>query len=209
MPATVASVAPSAFGSRPWGAPTCIPLPGALWSRAKGCHHASARSPLRNNNFSKRRSRVMKTTASLSLLAAFFAGSALAAEPVASLDGIEGTVLVNQGEKFITAEPGMSLASGDRILIMVGGKASLTFTDGCSLPLSAGSMTTVPAASTCAGAVAQAEHVGPMFAQAIGGQNEPWYTQMPPVFWVSAAVAIGVGTYLIVEDDDKDQPISQ
>lgn len=152
----------------------------------------------------------MKTVATLSLFTAFFAASALAAEPVASLDGIQGTVLVNQGEKFITAEPGMSLASGDRILIMVGGQANLAFTDGCSLPLSAGSLTTVPAASTCSGAVAQTEQVGPMFAQAIGGQDEPWYTQMPPVFWVSVAAAVGVGTFFIVhDDDDNDQPISQ
>lgn len=155
----------------------------------------------------------MKTTATLSLLTAFFAASAFAVEPVASLDGIQGTVLVNQGEKFVTADPGMSLASGDRILVMVGGQANLAFADGCGLPLQSGSLTTVPAASTCAGAIAQTEQVGPMFAQAVGGVEEggePWYTQMPPVFWVGVAAAVGVGTFFIVhDDDDNDQPISQ
>ena len=100
--------------------------------------------------------------------ASLLAGSAFAADSVATLSAQEGTVLVNQGEEFITAAEGQALQAGDRVMLMEGASATLTFTDGCALPLAAGSLLEVPATSTCAGAVANVQKIGPTYAQAVG-----------------------------------------
>lgn len=80
---------------------------------------------------------------------ALVAAPAFAADaPVATLSGQQGTVLVNQGEVFVTAVDGQALNPGDRVLVMAGGEATLAFTDGCQLPLAGGSLLEVPAVST-------------------------------------------------------------
>ena len=108
----------------------------------------------------------------LSMLAAAFlmAGSAFANDSVATLSAQEGTVLVNQGEEFITAAEGQALQAGDRVMLMEGASATLTFADGCTLPLASGSLLEVPAVSTCAGAVANVQTIGPTYAQAPGSR---------------------------------------
>jgi len=131
----------------------------------------------------------------MAIAGALFARGAFAAEPVATLDNIEGVVLVNQGEKYVTAASGFVLAPGDRVLVMAGAKAVVNFTDGCALPVSAGSTTTVPETSTCAGAVAQTEAVGPTYAQAAGGQPEAAAKSggTSPALWVGAGLAAVAG----------------
>lgn len=104
------------------------------------------------------------------IAATLLATSALASEPVATLSAQEGTVLVNQGEEFATAAEGQALQAGDRVMLMEGASATLTFTDGCALPLEAGSLVEVPAVSTCAGAVAKVQKIGPTYAQAVGSR---------------------------------------
>jgi|GEM_PF-2332651 len=104
------------------------------------------------------------------IAATLLATSVLASEPVATLSAQEGTVLVNQGEEFATAAEGQALQAGDRVMLMEGASATLTFTDGCALPLEAGSLVEVPAVSTCAGAVANVQKIGPTYAQAVGSR---------------------------------------
>lgn len=104
------------------------------------------------------------------IAATLLATSALASEPVATLSAQEGTVLVNQGEEFATAAEGQALQAGDRVMLMEGASATLTFTDGCALPLEAGSLVEVPAVSTCAGAAANVQKIGPTYAQAVGSR---------------------------------------
>ncbi len=84
----------------------------------------------------------------------------------AVLSGVEGSVLVNQGERFVTVRGDVALSAGDRVLGMSGASATITWADGCSLPLPAEAMLTVDAASPCAGAQAEVVEVGPMVAQA-------------------------------------------
>lgn len=104
----------------------------------------------------------------LSMLAAacLLSGTAFANEPVATLGQAQGTVLVSQGDQFVTATDGQALQAGDRVLVMEGGSVQLSFSDGCALPLAAGSMLDVPALSPCAGGVASVQRVGPLLAQA-------------------------------------------
>ncbi|PZO06768.1 MAG: hypothetical protein DCF27_12080 [Lysobacteraceae bacterium] len=106
------------------------------------------------------------------LLSALFAAPAFAAEtaePAATLSAQQGTVLVNQGDEFITASEAQPLLAGDRVMVMEGGSAEITFTDGCVLPLESGSLLEVPALSTCAGTVASVQSIGPSYAEALGG----------------------------------------
>ena len=59
------------------------------------------------------------------------AGSALAASSVATINVTNGSVLVNQGKQFVTAQPSQVLAAGDRVMVMEGGKATTNYADGC------------------------------------------------------------------------------
>ena len=77
-------------------------------------------------------------------------------------------MLVNQGEEFITADANQALKAGDRVMLMEGATAEVTFADGCALPLEAGSLVDIPAVSPCAGGVASVQQMGPAYAQAPG-----------------------------------------
>lgn len=130
------------------------------------------------------------------ILTALIAAPAFAAEPVASLSAQEGTVLVNQGEQFITAADAQVLNAGDRVMVMEGGTAEITFADGCVLPLAAGSMVEVPALSTCAGNVANVQSIGPSYAQAVGSPGANRNSATP---WVFGAWALGIA-FALQED---------
>ncbi|MBW8312203.1 MAG: hypothetical protein K0M64_09235 [Rhizobium sp.] len=106
--------------------------------------------------------------------ASLLAGSAFAADSVATLSAQEGTVLVNQGEEFTTAAEAQALRAGDRVMLMEGASATITFADGCALPLVAGSLVEMPAQSPCAGAVVTMQQVGPTVAQAPGDDNKKY-----------------------------------
>jgi hypothetical protein len=91
--------------------------------------------------------------------------SAAASSPVV-LGDVEGSVLVNQGERFVSVRGEVRVSAGDRVLGMTGASATLTWSDGCSVALPAESMVTIGAVSPCAGAVLEVEDVGAVVAQA-------------------------------------------
>lgn len=137
------------------------------------------------------------------IAAALLASSAFAAEPVATLTAQEGTVLVNQGEVFATANEGQTLEAGDRVMLMEGASATLTFADGCALPLAAGSLIEVPAQSTCAGATAKAERIGPMYAQAVGsGAN----ARSDASAWIVFGTGGALIAWAVLRDDYSIEP---
>ncbi|HEX5754962.1 MAG TPA: hypothetical protein VFY12_01240 [Arenimonas sp.] len=155
----------------------------------------------------------MKRLASL-IAASLLAGSAFAGEPsenvVAHLKGLDGTVLVNQGEKFVTADEGQSLRAGDRVLAMDGAKASIDFTDGCVLAVEAGSSVVVPGQSTCAGAVAQTASVNSQVAQAVGTVQTTAGVATSAIKWIPITVAGATVAYMAVEvSDDRDEIVSE
>lgn len=132
------------------------------------------------------------------VLASFLATTAFAAEeaaPVsATITGQEGTVLVNQGEQFVTASDAQALIAGNRVMVMEGGSAEITFADGCVLPLASGSLLEVPAVSTCASKVASVQRIGPSYAQAVGDSNDDDPSTAKVTFWVGAALIAIVAT---------------
>ena len=114
----------------------------------------------------------MRTKALPTLLAAaLFAASSVSASeattPEAMLTGVEGTVLVNQGERFVNVHEATALKAGDRVLLMSGASAGLAWADGCEMPLVAESMLSISAQSPCVGQAAEVTQVGPMLAQAV------------------------------------------
>lgn len=126
------------------------------------------------------------------ILSALFAAPAFAADSAATLSAQQGTVLVNQGDEFITATEAQPLLAGDRVMVMEGGSAEITFADGCVLPLASGSLLDVPAISTCAGAVANVQSIGPSYAQAVGRRGTDRRRYEPLVYGFWAAVIVGM-----------------
>ncbi|HEU0152049.1 MAG TPA: hypothetical protein VFQ84_01760 [Arenimonas sp.] len=126
------------------------------------------------------------------ILSALVAAPAFAADSVATLSAQQGTVLVNQGDEFITATDAQALLAGDRVMVMEGGSAEITFADGCVLPLVSGSLVDVPATSTCAGAVASVQNIGPSYAQAVGSRSTDRSKYEPLVYGFWGLVIVGM-----------------
>ena len=76
--------------------------------------------------------------------------TANAAEPVGSFARIEGVAVVSKGAQYVKAQEGMPLNEGDRLMVMEGGKAVLSFKDGCSYEVADNEILTIGATSTCA-----------------------------------------------------------
>lgn len=70
---------------------------------------------------------------------------------VAILDEVKGSVLVNQGEKFVAASEGQSLNAGDRLMVTKSGNAILVFGKDCKTEVKGGTMVTIPERSICDG----------------------------------------------------------
>jgi hypothetical protein len=52
---------------------------------------------------------------------------------------------------------------------MENGSTSITFSDGCKMQISGGSLVTVPATSTCKGAQVRSQQIAPSDSGAVGG----------------------------------------
>jgi hypothetical protein len=90
------------------------------------------------------------------------------AESVATMGDISGDVKINQGTQFVEAQAGQAVNAGDRIMVMENSATSITFSDGCKMDISGGSLVTVPATSTCKGGVAQSQQIAPANGDAVG-----------------------------------------
>lgn len=142
-----------------------------------------------------------------------FAATGAFAQTAATLSGIKGSVLVNHGKQFVTAEAGQMLVVGDRVMVMEGGKAKLTHADGCVQELPAGSLLVVQA--SCSAAPAR---IGALEAQAVGGERDCDFdgiidSQDSDVqcrsnagIWIAAGLA-GAGIIYAISDGD-DETIS-
>lgn len=144
----------------------------------------------------------MKNKMKFAAAAALFAAAPLWASAPATLSGIDGTALVNQGEEFVTATEAQALQPGDQVMVMEGGSARISFADGCVLPVAGGSMVVVPAVSTCAGGVASTSRVGAQYAQAVGDADDT--SNLTQALVIGGTIlAIGV----ILNQDDEPDPV--
>lgn len=105
---------------------------------------------------------------------------------VATATQVSGPVQVNQGERFVPLQAGAALQAGDRVMALSEGSATLRFADGCELRVAPESMITVPATSTCKGAVVVAQSTAPGSSGAVGAGAGT------PTHWGSAALIAGI-----------------
>ena len=77
-------------------------------------------------------------------------GAVSAAEPVGTLSRVEGFAFVSQGAQYVAGREGMSLKEGDRVMVMDGGNAIISFADGCKYSLADNEVLSLGGTSTCA-----------------------------------------------------------
>ncbi|MGH8051435.1 MAG: hypothetical protein ACREPB_12315 [Arenimonas sp.] len=90
---------------------------------------------------------------------------------VAILDEVSGSVLVNQGEKFVPATEGQSLNAGDRLMVTKTGNATLVFGKGCTKEVKGGTMVTIPETSICEGGQLLSQSLEPGAGSAPGAKG--------------------------------------
>ena len=92
-------------------------------------------------------------------IATWASGSLYAADTAvnARLTQLQGTVLMNQGQKFVPAKLDTELSTGDRVLALKTGLATVTFPDGCAVLIKPGKLTTIGPQSPCAADVTAKE----------------------------------------------------
>ena len=113
----------------------------------------------------------MPTQVGLALLSGLGGmGLALAADQasIATVARVDGTAVVSQDARYVPARQGMILNEGDRLMVLEGGSAILTFADGCQYELGSMAMLTVSGVSTCAADGAGVYKVDPESAVADG-----------------------------------------
>lgn len=130
-----------------------------------------------------------------------FSAPALAADDPVGLSDVKGTVLVEQGDRFVTAGT-QSLAPGARVLLMTDASARLDFADGCVVELDAETLVTLPARSPCAGGELDANRVGRMTAQAAPGER----AVRPETWVVFGAGAVALAYFIIDGDSVRESP---
>ena len=147
-------------------------------------------------------------------------GVVSAAEPVGTLSRVEGFVFVNQGAEYVAGREGMSLKEGDRVMVMDGGNAIVSFADGCKYNLADNEVLSLGPKSTCASDADGSYKVEPYaavpqtpaktvdsvrFAQAqVGGSTTaPWVA--PTLAGLSITGLVIAGATADSDNDDRDR----
>jgi hypothetical protein len=133
---------------------------------------------------------------SIGVAAVLVSGSAFAqpAAPVARLAGVEGNVLVSQGDGMAAASNGQVLPVGTRVLTTAGAKVTISFDGGCQVPLKENQRFTVRTGE-CAALLAEVVPLGPA-AGAIGGGTVAAPTTVAGLSTTGVVVAVGTGLAL-------------
>lgn len=125
----------------------------------------------------------------------------------ASLNGVQGTVLVNQNGRYVPVTSETVLKAGDRVMAM-DGSATVSYGNGCSVAVSARSMATVGDAATCAGgssnvvrAAYQDDQEGYGAPQGEPGQGWDFWT------WATfGVITVGVTAVALNDANDPSSP---
>ena len=123
------------------------------------------------------------------------ATQASAAASVAQLDAVKGSVMVNQGGKYVPASSATALKAGDRVVAM-NGQAQVNFADGCVVSVAPQAVVTLGDKSPCGASAGLVRGAEP--AQIFGLNG---FTGAAVVF------LIGLGLIALAYDNDDD-PIS-
>ena len=128
---------------------------------------------------------------------------ALADANFAQVQSVQGKVLVNQGQGFVSASSGLTLKPGDKVLISKEASAIVAYANGCEVSVSEPKLLTIAKTAPCP-ANAKVASVGTNFANPVagGGGGFP-----PPVIGIGAFAGVA-GTAFIVAATNKSTPIS-
>ncbi len=135
--------------------------------------------------------------------AILFAGSVLATPSTATLVNANGSVMVNSGKQFISADTGAVLTTGDRVMVMDGGNASIKYAEGCVVDVKAGSVVTVTNQEACVAGNQATSQVAPMTAQSVVGKGQS-YT----AYWAAGAAVILVCALAVCTDNSNDKSVT-
>ena len=146
-------------------------------------------------------------------------GVVSAAESVGTLSRVEGFAFVSQGAQYVPGREGMSLKEGDRVMVMDGGNAIISFADGCKYNLADNEVLSLGATSTCASDTDGSYKIEPYasapqdssktvdsvrFAQAqLGGTTGP--TWVPWVAGLSIAGLVAAGASQDSDNNNRDR----
>lgn len=134
-----------------------------------------------------RKSTVSAMGCLLSFLMSVIATGVHAATPVAVLDHVQGTVMIDRGDGFAIARDGDVVYQGDRVLVMQASTGKL-INDRCSLQLDSNSLHTLRDQEPCQDDGHVVRPLGPLYAAAIGvikpksepEEPEPEEIEKPP-----------------------------
>lgn len=154
--------------------------------------------------------------------AAVAAGSApVAKAPVARVAAVDGQVMVDRGEGFVTAGSHAFVSAGDQVRLSSAGE--MVFADGCSVQVASLEAFAVAAASPCVPALTKTAFVRPQVEAGAGGvapagtagaaggaaSTGGLFGLSVAATAVAGVAAVGVAAVAIsVADDDDDDPVS-
>lgn len=136
----------------------------------------------------------MKKLAQKMLAVALLAtSSALMAAPLATLDQIQGDVVIERNGSMIPATAGIQLQQGDSIRALDNGTAVVKFNN-CEVPMTSNTFFSVDKAQQCAAAVQTVGVGGPRFQGSVAA--------------LSVAAVVVIAAIVNNNQDDDNTPVS-
>lgn len=140
---------------------------------------------------------------SLFLAGAMTGGAASAGAPESSavIKGVEGQVYVRKDETTEPAQDGLSVAPGNQVLTVEGGKAQVVYANGCIVSLPENSLLAIGGQEQCRAGQAKVYSTTGFQEKAVGmkpGEFIPWVASVLGVNATVAATAVVAGATLIV-----------
>jgi hypothetical protein len=115
----------------------------------------------------------------------------------ATLEGLQGVVLVDRGGGFSIVNGPTQLKPGDSVIANPGGTAQIVYADGCRVPVNPGDVVATLQQSPCAGGNTQA----PAASEGGSINTTTWLVG-------GAVVGLGAGAAVLLLSDDDDDPAS-
>lgn len=117
----------------------------------------------------------------------------------ATLEGLQGVVLVDRGGGYGAVQGPTQLNPGDSVIANPGGSASVVYPDGCKVPVVPGSVVAVGSQSPCS------METGAVENQALGGL---FGFNTTTLLIGGVVVAGAVAGIILLTDDDDEKPAS-
>lgn len=136
------------------------------------------------------------------IAAIMISGSALATPSTATLVNANGSVMVNQGKQFVSAQSGLLLSTGDRVMVMEGANASVRYNEGCVVNLASGTLVTVATQEACVAGNNFISQSAPVTAEVVGKGES--YT----AYWAAGAAVVLVCVLAICIDNSNNKNVT-